>query len=77
MIMQLIDIGKMQITVFGEIVKYSGEIIDGDKATGTGVGEYIVNNTKRSSHWVNDMQEGAGTFFNSKLIPAYRCEDPP
>ena len=36
MIMQLIDIGKKQITVSGGIVVYSGEILDGDKATGFG-----------------------------------------
>ena len=34
--MQLIDLGQKQISVHKEIVDYSGEILDGDKATGFG-----------------------------------------
>ena len=40
--------------MFGEIVEYSGEILDGDKATG--FGEYTNEyGSKFSGHFVNSM----------------------
>ena len=58
MIIQLIDLGHKQITQFGEIVDYNGEILDGNKATG--LGKFTTKGgTKYSAHFVDDLIEGA------------------
>jgi len=49
--------GKKQITMHSGIVEYSGEILDGEKATGDG--EYTDQyGSKYSGHFVNDKLEG-------------------
>ena len=59
MIMQLNDIGKKKIKdLLGKIVEYSGEILDGEKATGFGAFTDSIG-TKFSGHFVNEMLEGA------------------
>ena len=56
-----IYLGEKQIKdLYGDIVKYEGEILDGDQATG--IGEYTDQvGRKFSGHFVNSMIEGAGT----------------
>ena len=56
MIIQLV-LGQKKATAFGEIVYYSGEILDGDKATGYGEFTNKYGN-KFSGHFVNNMLEG-------------------
>ena len=54
-----IVLGQKQIKdQWGEIVEYSGEILDGDKATGLG-GYTNKKGMKLSGNFVNDMLEGA------------------
>ena len=47
--------------MFKEIVEYSGEILDGGKATGFG-GYTRKDGSKVSGHFVNDMLDGACKF---------------
>ena len=63
MMMQSIDIGQKKIGFLGRIVDYSGEILDGDKATG--LGEFTnIAGSKYSGQFVNGMLEGACTSSN-------------
>ena len=62
MIMQLtIDLGQKQMQdAQGNIVEYSGEILDGDKPTG--IGEFTYQgDIKFTGHVINGMKDGAGT----------------
>merc|ERR1712151_235435 len=59
---QRLEKGQKQITVDGAVVEYSGEILDGDIATGDG--EFIdMFGDKYTGHFVNDMKEGAGVMM--------------